>query len=85
MNPLDDPLRNAWVGCLWPIARSVLIVGALFVLAIIVAAVAGDIDWMFFTLLAAIPILFLVQRFFPGDRERQKEALNRLLSVREEE
>jgi hypothetical protein len=63
----------------------VLIVGALFVLAIIVAAVAGDIDWMFFTLLATIPILFLVQRFFPGDREREKEALNRLLSVREEE
>ena len=33
-DPLDDPLRNAWVGCLWPIARNFILTVLTFAAAV---------------------------------------------------
>ena len=33
-DPLDDPVRNAWVGCLWPIARNLVLTALSFAIAV---------------------------------------------------
>jgi hypothetical protein len=56
MNAEDDPLRNASVGCLWPVVRNFLLTGVSF----IAAAVLGFIANSFWVFLGTMIVLTLV-------------------------
>ena len=79
---LDDPLRNAWVGCAWPIVRNFLQVGVVFLLSAI-AAVRMDSIWVFLggMALGATLLTILDRTVYQGRRLRERAASNRLLGL----
>ena len=56
MNPEDDPLHNASVGCLWPIVRNMLLTG----LSLLIAAIVGFSFGSFWVFLGVTIALTLV-------------------------
>ena len=84
-DPLDDPLRNAWVGCAWPIARNLLQVGAIFLLSAI-AALRMNSFWVFIggMALGATLLTILDRKVFQARRLRERAASNRLFGLPDE-
>ena len=56
MNPEDDALHNASVGCLWPIARNFLLTGLSFLMAA-GFAVAFHSFWVFLGVMTGLTLI----------------------------
>ena len=73
-DPLDDPVRNAGVGCLWPVLRNFLSVGAVFILAAIVAVRSGNSNWFFIIMFGCIPLYWILDKTLFAERNRRERA-----------
>jgi hypothetical protein len=56
MSPEDDALHNASVGCLWPVARNVLLTGLSFLIAAIIGIMSGSF-WVFLGVMIVLTVI----------------------------
>lgn len=84
-DPLDDPVRNLWVGCAWPILRNVFQTAVVFIVSGI-AAVRADSFWVFIggVALGATVLTLLDRKVFRARRLRERAASNRFLGLPDE-
>jgi hypothetical protein len=81
-DPLDDPVRNLWVGCLWPVLRNLLQVGFFFVLAVMAFVVTDDfLVFLGILALGVVVLTMLDRKVFRERNLREKAASNRLFGV----
>ena len=80
-DPLGDPLRNAWVGCLWPVGRNLLGFAVAVLAALFVVARTGEWLWGLGAFLALEAVnIALWQRA----KRREDAARNRLFGLDED-
>jgi len=84
-DPRGDPIDNLCSGCLWPIARSFLLVALCFIIAAVTALLSHDTNWFFIIMLGGGIGLWALERTVFRDRNaREKTALHHLLGIRDE-
>jgi Flp pilus assembly protein TadB len=56
MRPEDDALRNASLGCLWPVARNFLLTGLAFLIAATLGIIAHNF-WVFIGVMIGLTLI----------------------------
>lgn len=79
-DPLDDPLRNLWVGVIRPIIMALFVAALILAVALVAALYLGHWAWFFVTALA----LFFIERKLHNraSRARENEAAARFWGVK---
>ena len=84
-DPLDDPLRNLWVGCAWPIFRNLLQTAVVFIASVLVAIWVNSFRAFLGSMAIGATVLTLLDRkVFRARRLRERAASNRFLGLPDE-